>query len=162
MRLGWAQAHPGSDDADLDGFRCWNGDPDVPWVQEVENYVRRHVLHDVPYVLAGRSGRDNLEAVAGFDRRVIAVPLADPVDQPGWHLQVIAIELASQGKGLFDETMRATFDIMRAVDPGRVLVTAHVHRENEASLKACARWELDVFQPLDEHYWVLLGEVTEA
>jgi RimJ/RimL family protein N-acetyltransferase len=147
------------DEAEFASFSCWDGVAGTPWVEEVENYVRGWVLRDARHVVAVRSEDDELVAVAAFDERSIAVPLVAPVDHPGWHLLVVAIRLDHQGQGLSREVFDAVFEAMRRVDPERVLYTAYVHRENRASMRACARVGLLPFHPKDEHYHTLLGEV---
>jgi hypothetical protein len=51
---------------------------------------------------------------------------------------------------------------MRQIDAERVLLTANVHRNHTISRRACARVGLNPWTPLDEHYWVLLGEVPDT
>lgn len=148
-----------ADDAEFAAFCCWDGDDATPWAEEAENYVRGWALQHAEHVLAFRDNGGSLVAVSAFDRRVIAVPLVAPQDHPGWHLQVVAVDIDHQGRGVFGDVMSATYDAMRSLDPDRVLVTAHVHRDNEHSLKACRRHGLLPFVGLDEHYLVLLGEV---
>lgn len=162
MTLVWTRADASRDAADFESFNCWNGNAGVPWVEEVENYVRWWVLDDAQYVVAGRDDGGRLAAVAAFDERVIAVPLVAPIDHPGWHLQVVAIRLDLQASRLFDEVIETTFRIMRSIDPERILVTARVHGANRESLRACARHDLDPFVGLNDDYVDLLGEVPPA
>ncbi len=158
MPLSWS--FTGHDDDDEFGtFSCWDGDPSAPWVAEVENYVRAWALRDAQYVLTFRDDEGTLVAVAAFDKRVISVPIVEPIDHPGWHLLVVAIRLQDQRKGLSRDVFGGIFEAMRAVDSDRVLYTAYVHIANRSSVEACARVELLPFVQKDEHYWILLGEV---
>ncbi len=143
-------------------FRCWDGDPDTPWIEEAENYVRVSVLGDAEFVLAIRDDQEHLVAVAAFDYRIIEVPIVRPQQHAGWHLQVVALDLELQGMRLSGEVFQLVFDAMTQVDADRVLVTAHVHIKHAASLAACQRVGLTVLKPLDEHYDVLLGEVPKG
>jgi RimJ/RimL family protein N-acetyltransferase len=139
-------------------FRCC-GEPEEPWVLEAENYIRGFVLGHATWVLSFRDASGELIAVSAFDRRVIEVPLIRPERHEGWHLQVLAVSLQHQGRGLAKQVFEGTFGAMREIASDRVLVTANVHRENAASRVAAERSGLLPLQPLDEHYWVLLGEV---
>lgn len=163
MTLTWsfARRDEGEDEDDFASFCCWDGSPSAPWVEEVENYVRGWVLRDARHVLALRNEDGELVGVAAFEERTIGVPLAAPVDHPGWHLLVVAIRLEDQRCGLSGDVFAAVFEAMRAVDANRVLYTAYVHRDNQASLRACGGVGLLPFQPKDDHYWILLGEVPE-
>lgn len=158
MALSWSFARR-EDEDEFAGFSCWDGAAGTPWVEEVENYVRGWVLRDARYVVALSNEDGELVAVAAFDERSIGVPLVAPVDHPGWHLLVVAVRLDQQNRGLSKEVFDCVFEAMRSVDPERVLYTAYVHRENRASMRACARVGLLPFHPKDEHYNTLLGEV---
>jgi hypothetical protein len=148
-------------DADADEFAqfaCCQGARE-PWILEVENYVRGWVLRRAQYVLAHRNEAGTLLAVSAFDETVIGIPLVSPLDHPGWHLQVVAISLDHQNQGLSQEIFASTFNAMRQLDVDRVFVTANVHREHVMSHRACARVGLTPWIPLDDAYWILLGEV---
>ena len=160
MPLTHEYATPESD-GELDAFRCWDGTPDIPWVEETENYVRAWMLGTAEHVLLFRDPEGELVAVAAFDRRTVEVPLVAPQAHPSWHLQVIAIDLDHQNQHLFDEVLPGVYEEMRRLDPERVLFTGHVHHQNTASLRAAARHDIDHFFWRDDHYVVVLGEVPE-
>jgi RimJ/RimL family protein N-acetyltransferase len=162
MGLTWSFASRNNDEEDFAAFSCWDGSPDDPWAQEVEDYIQWWVLRRARYAIALRNEHDELVAVAAFDERVIAVPLVAPVDHSGWHLLVMAIRLEDQRRGLSSEVFSAVFEAMRAIDPDRVLYTAYAHRDNRASLRAGERVGLLRLRPKDEHYWILLGEVPDG
>jgi RimJ/RimL family protein N-acetyltransferase len=148
-----------ADADDFAAFSCWDGNPNAPWIEEAENYVRGWVLSNARHVLAFRDGEGHLVAVTACDERVVSVPLVAPADHPGWHLQVLAIELSYQRQGLSRDVLARTLDAMREIDPARALVTAHVHKDHDASLRSCAQAGLTRFFLKDDDYWVLLGEV---
>jgi RimJ/RimL family protein N-acetyltransferase len=139
---------------------CPSGGP--PWIREAEDYVRVSVLSHATWVLAFRDDDDALVAVSAFDPRVISIPLNEPVDHLGWHLQVVAVRLDRQRERLSQEVFARTFAAMREIAPERLLVTAHVHREHRASRTAAERAGLELLVPKDDHYWLLLGEVVPA
>jgi RimJ/RimL family protein N-acetyltransferase len=147
------------DEDDFASFSCWDGSTTTPWIEEAENHVRGWLLSNAKYALAFRDEEGHLVATSAFDERVISVPLVAPVDHPGWHLQVVAIDLEHQRRGLSRQILAQTLEAMHEFDPTRVLVTANVHREHRASLKVCARAGLTRFIPKDDQYWTLLGEV---
>lgn len=157
--LSWSWA----DDSDADefsGFVCSDENSEA-WVLEAENYVRNWVLRRAERVLAHRDETGHLIAVSAFDSVVIGLPLLSPIDHPGWHLQVIAISTAHQNSRVSGEVYSGTFDAMRQLDSDRVFLTANVHRSHAASLRAAAKVGLEPWYPMDDHYWVLLGEVPE-
>lgn len=151
-----------ADDGEFAAFSCWDGDDSTPWIEEAENYVRGFVLREVEYTFAFRDDDDQLVAVSAFDRRSIVVPPADPVEHPAWQLQIVAITLGLQRQQLCREVFEMTFDAMRAADPKRVLVAAHVHNEHRASRRACEAVGLEYWFPKDDTYTILLGEVPES
>jgi RimJ/RimL family protein N-acetyltransferase len=159
LPLSWSFATVERDANDFAHFQCWNGDPGLPWVEEAENYVRAWVLRRSENVLAFRDEGGALVAVSAFDPRVILVPIVNPVEHPGWHLQVVAIRLDQQGHGLSREIFTGTFAAMKSVDPNRVLYTANVHKDNRPSLRAGAAVGLLQFRRKDAFYLELLGEV---
>lgn len=162
MALSWSYATPDDDTDEYREFNCWDGDDHFPWVEEVENFIRHWVLRKTPHVLSFRAADGELAAVAAFERRNIYVPLVDPELHAGWHLQVVAVRLEDQSNGLSRDIFTGVFEAMRQHDDERILYTAHVHRENGASIAACAKVGLDLLHPKDDHYWVLLGEVPAA
>jgi hypothetical protein len=128
-------------------------------VVEAEDYVRAWVLRRAQYVISHRDDAGALVAISAFDETVIGIPLLSPLDHPGWHLQVVAIAHDHQNQRLSLNVFRNTFQAMRDRDPDRVFVTANVHRNHVVSQHVCARAGLLSWIPLDQHYWVLLGEV---
>jgi RimJ/RimL family protein N-acetyltransferase len=161
MDLKRAHASREVDEDAFASFSCWDGNPGTPWIEEAENYVRGWVLSNAQHVLTFRDTGGRLLAVSAFDERVISVPLVAPADHPGWHLQVVAIDLEHQHRGLARDVLDQTLDAMHELDPERVLVTAHAHRDHRASLKVCANAGLVRFIPKDADYWILLGEVPK-
>jgi hypothetical protein len=151
-----------ADADDFANFQCWNGDRATPWIEEVENYVRVSVLRAAVWSVAFRDEKGKLAAVAAFDPVPIEVPLCNPVVNPGWKLQVVAIRLEYQAQGHSQMVFRETFEAMREANPDRILVTASIHRKHTASLKACERVGIAPFLPKDEHYWIALGEVPAS
>jgi RimJ/RimL family protein N-acetyltransferase len=144
------------DEDDFASFSCWDGDASKPWAEEAENFIRAWVLRKVEFVLAFREEKGgDLVAVSAFDRRTIGVPLLKPSDQPGWHLQVVAVRLEAQGKRLAARIMSETFAAMREIDPSRILCTANVHRQNGVSLRACARAGFFHYGEMDDYIRVL-------
>jgi hypothetical protein len=89
------------------------------------------------------------------------LPLVEPIEQPSWHFDVLAIQLQRQRAGLASEIFRQTFEEMQDEDPARILVTGFVHRSNAPSLIACERAGLTPLIPRDDEYWIVLGEVPE-
>ena len=160
MPLAWQFASYADVD-DLAAFACWDGDPAKPWEEEVENHIRGWVLRQHEHVLTFRHAGE-LVAVSAFDPRFVGLPLVRPIDQPAWHLQVVAVRTESQGAGLVSEVLAGTFAAMQSVDTSRVLITATAHRENAKSLRVCAKVGLTWFRDIDEHYVELLGEVPDA
>jgi RimJ/RimL family protein N-acetyltransferase len=128
-------------------------------VREAEDYVRCFALRHADFVLAFRDDDGKLVAVSAFDRRDIELPLNAPTTHPGWHLQVVALAVEHQSKGFAADVFAQTFEEMRAIATERIFVTATVHRDHRASLAAAARAGLTQLVQMDEHYWVLLGEV---
>jgi RimJ/RimL family protein N-acetyltransferase len=114
------------------------------------------------WVLAFRDDEQRLVAVSAFDPRRIDIPLNAPVEHHGWHLQVVALDREQQGHGLAQVVFAETFAAMREVDPARILVTGNIHKDNSPSFAAAGRAGLTRLVPLDEHYWVVLGEVPKA
>lgn len=160
MALVWTFAGR-DDDGEFASFRCWDGDRQKPWVEEVENYVRAGLLRQPGmYVLAFRE-EGELVGVSAFYRRTIGLPALDPVDHDAWHLEVVAVRLDRQGESLSRVILEQTLAMMREEDPQRVLVVAVCHRENGAALAACERVGLLPFVQQDEHYWVLVGELPD-
>lgn len=161
MRLTRSFATREYDEDAFAAFSSWAGRDGEPWIEEADNYVRVSVLRHAAHVLAFRDAARDLVAVSAFDERTIAVPLAAPVDHPGWHLQVVAIRVEDQRKGLSQLIFQETFAAMRELDPERVLVTAHAHKDHFASISACRQAGIEAFYMKDDDYWMLLGEVPE-
>ena len=151
-------ASPAGDVDDFAAFQCWSGQAGTPWIEEVENYVRVSVLSAALWTVAFRDEAGKLSAVSAFDPVPIEVPLCNPVENPGWKLQVVAVALDHQTQGRCREVYRETFAAMREADPQRLLVTANVHRQHAVSLKAAASAGLTLLMPGDEFHLVL-GEV---
>ena len=147
---------------DLAAFSCCRGTDDPPWIKEAEHYIRVAALRHAGFVLAFRDAQGVLAAVSAFDLRDIHIPMSAPAPQPGWHLQVLALATAYQGKGRSTEVFMQTFEEMKAIAGERVLVTANVHNQHAASIAAAARAGLTYLVPKDEHYTVLLGEIPES
>jgi len=149
------------DDADFGSFRCWDGDNAKPWVEEVENYVRGALLRQPDmHILAFREAGE-LAAVAAFYRRIIGLPILDPVDQQAWHLEVVAIRLDRQGQGLSSAVLQQTLEAMRVMDSDCILITGLVHCDNDGAFTACSRVGIKKLVQRDEHYWLVLGELVE-
>jgi RimJ/RimL family protein N-acetyltransferase len=159
MELERSFASRDRDQNDLASFACWDGNPESPWVEEAENYIRGWALSNAQHVLTFRDEQGLLVAVTAFDERIISVPRVAPIEHNGWHFQVAAVSLEHQGRGLSNQILTATLAAMHELDEQRVLVTAHAHREHHLSLKACERVGLSKYLPLDDHYWILLGEI---
>jgi len=156
--LTWSWAT--DDDADeFAQFVCSQGAAAPPWEREAEAYVRAWVFRHAQYVLAHRNEDGALIGVSAFDETVIGVPLLSPLDHPGWHLQVVAISLDHQNQGHSHEVFDGTFEAMRQRDADRVFLTANVHRQHGVSQHACEKAGLTPWIPLDDEYWILLGEL---
>lgn len=126
--------------------------------------MRGSVLGHSEYVLAMRDEQGLLVAVSGFKRRLVEiVPVAQPIQQPGWHLHVMAVRLEHQQQEICGQAFVHTFDAMREIDDTRSLITAHVHKNHRPSLAACEKVGLEPLVPLgqDQDYWILLGRVPE-
>jgi RimJ/RimL family protein N-acetyltransferase len=162
MALSWSYASSDHDREEYATFTCWDGADGTPWLEEVQTFIRHWVLTRVSYVLSFRDGTGGLVGVGAFEARNIYVPLVEPVQNAGWHLQVVGVRLDHQGKGLSRDVFRGIFEAMRQLDDERVIYTAHVHKDNAPSIAACARVGLDLLRPKDAHYWILLGEVPVA
>ncbi len=158
--LTWSWAT--EDDADeFEQFSCSNGSTE-PWVKEADFYVRYSVLHQAQYVLSHRDESGTLIAISAFDAIVVGIPVISPLDHPGWHIQVVAIADDNQNLGRSQEVFSGTFQAMGQLDSDRVFVTANVHAHHVMSNRACARAGLIPWVPLDDIYWILLGEVPEG
>jgi hypothetical protein len=142
-------------------FKCWDRDPAKVWAREVENYVRGRLLWRPDNTTLAFREQGHLVAVSSYYPSTIGLPLVEPVEQPSWHLDVLAIQLQRQRARLADEILHQTFDEMRDEDPERILVTGFVHNDNTPSLRACARVGLTRLIPRDDYYWIVLGEVPE-
>jgi hypothetical protein len=149
-----------SADADaFAAFECWDGNTSTPWIEEVQDHVRAWALSHNRHVVAFRDD-DQLVAVAGFNPREISVPLVDPEVVPAWHLNVLAVTLSRQRRGMSSELLVGTFSAMREVDPGRDVFTVRVHESNAGSLALCVRHNLAPFpRRADDPYIELLGDV---
>lgn len=156
--LSWSWAGD-ADAEEFAAFVCCDRETADPWVIEAENYVRGWVLGHADHVVAHRNEAGVLVAVTAFDHSVIGIPIRNPLDHPGWHLQVVAVSADQQNQGLSSEIVSGTFEAMRSVDRDRVYVTANVHRNNRASLTACDRAGIQLWYQRDDDYLVLLGEV---
>jgi hypothetical protein len=156
------RARAGLDDAiEFDAFACWDRDPAAVWAHEVENYIRGRLLWRFENITLAFREDGELVAVSSFYPSVIGLPLVEPVEQPSWHLDVLAIRLERQRAGLAAEIFQQTFAEMRDEDQERILVTGFVHRENRPSFVACERAGLTRLTPRDDDYWIVLGEVPE-
>lgn len=156
------RARAGLDDAiQFDAFACWDRDPTTVWALEIENYIRARLLWRFENITLAFREDGELVAVSSFYPSTIGLPLVEPIEQPSWHLDVLAIQLQRQRLGLAAEIFRQTFEEMQAEDPGRILVTGFVQRSNAASLIACGRAGLTPLIPRDDEYWIVLGEVPE-
>lgn len=136
-----ADADPALDGHDLLNFRCWSGDPDEGWVEEVEEFVRRIALRTTFRTIVFRSQEGELAAVSAFDRA--DVRLAGRRRSPAWRLEVVALSLSWQGKSVdaaiegcpspmkaAEFVLRKTYERMLQLDPRRVVVVARVHDDN--------------------------------
>jgi predicted N-acetyltransferase YhbS len=156
------RARAGLDDAtEFNDFACWDGDPAAVWAHEVENYIRARLLWSFENITLAFREEGELVAVSSFYPSTIGLPIVDPVEQPSWHLDVLAVRLQRQRAGLAAEVFHQTFAEMRTEDSGRILVTGFVHRENAASFTACERAGITRLIPRDSDYWIVLGEVPE-
>lgn len=153
-------ASPVLDIDDFAAFQCWDGDSATPWIAMVENYVRARVLHAALHTLAFRDG-DELVAVSAFDPIDIEIPLVEPIAQPGWKLQVVAIRLQRQRNGHSREVYKQTFEAMRELNPARSLVTAQIHRLHTGSMTAANRAGLDLFLTGTEFH-TMVGELPDV
>lgn len=156
LRWSWADA---TDADELAQFACTPPDAPEPWVAEAEAYVRGWALRHAEHVVSHRDEAGTLVAVSAFDETVVGIPLRSPLDHPGWHLQVVAINREHQNQRLSPDVFAGTFEAMRDLDPNRVFVTANVHRNHVVSQRACAGAGLLPWFLRDQDYWVLLGEV---
>lgn len=139
------------------GFSCWDGDPGKWWAEEVENHIRWHVLRRTQHVLAFSTATGLLAAVSAFDPTTMGLPLARPIEQPAWRLQVVAVELDMQKRGLSTQVFKDTFAAMRETDPQRELVVGRVANGNAASHRACCAVGIEPLMPYDDHYWEYAG-----
>ncbi len=150
-----------ADDAEFAKFSCCPPDG-AGWLREVENYVRVSALKRAEHVLVLRDDGSELLAVSAFDSRTIDfVPINHPIEVGGWHLYAVAVRLTDQRKGICAELFARTFEAMRTLNRTRSLVTADVHRHNDASIRACAKAGLESL-PRNENddYVTLLGPVA--
>jgi hypothetical protein len=147
-----------ADDTEFAGFYCCDATNATPWTQEAENYVRAHALRRSQHCLAFRDS-GALVAVSAFSPTVLGLPLNQPVDQPVWQLDVVAIALNHQSQGLSSEVFQGTFEVMRQLDLERDAVTAYVHQQHAHSIRACASAGLQPLMPVNGHYWLLLGPI---
>lgn len=147
------------DDAAFAAFSCVApGAVSIPWLEEVENYVRARLLR-VPdlHVLAFRDD-DELIAVSAFYETELRLPANRPASHPAWHLEVLAVAHARQRSGVGLEVLDHTLSVMRAIGPDRVFVIARAHVDNEASTGLCAKRAITRYMP-DGAYWVLVGDI---
>ena len=159
MALSRSFAGP-DDDGYFAAFRCWDGSDGKPWLEEVENYIRGALLRQPDiYVLAFRE-EGQLVAVSAFYKRTIGLPALDPIDHDAWHLEVVAVGFDRQQEGLSREVLEQTLAVMWEADPERVLIVGVAHRDNRAAFAACSQIGLLKFVQRDEHYWVLVGELS--
>jgi hypothetical protein len=160
MALGCAVATLATDLEACAAFRCWDGDPNTPWVKEVEEYVRVKALHYSQNCRAFRE-KEGGEVVAfsAFGRREVHIPLLGGTPEPCWHMDVAAVSLDRQRDGLSHEVFESTFATMRELDSGLAFVTAWVHKDNVASVKACAAVDLDYYYMAQSSYACLLKEL---
>jgi hypothetical protein len=149
------------DDGDFARFRCWDGDSDNFFAEEAEIWIRNTGLLYEPgtFNLAFRAD-GVLVAVASFYRR--SWPIPPPADRPAWHLDVMAIHRDRQRAGLSAEVFAGTFEVMREVEPDRVLISGFIHRLNFAAYAACSAVGITLWTPRDEDYVIVIGEVPPA
>jgi hypothetical protein len=156
--LAW-QASFATPEVDVDefaAFRCWDGDKNKPWIEQVENYVRVRVLKAALHTLAFRDGRGELVAVSAFDPTPIEIPVIKPVVHLGWQLQVVAICQRHQRNGRSREVYEQTFAAMRDTNSARTFVTAKIHREHRASLAAANRAGLELLMTGDPFHTMIV------
>lgn len=147
------------DAAQFAQFECWDGDPAAPWAAEAQNFIRGFVLERADTSVFKWCDAGQLVAVTAFRSTVVGLPVLNPEDHVAWHLEVIGIAVTHQGHGLSQQVLEETIDVMRERDPDRVLVTANVHHQNAPSIAALASVGITPLAPLDEHYWLFLGEI---
>jgi GNAT superfamily N-acetyltransferase len=156
------RARAGLDDAlEFASFECWDGDASAPWIHEVQNYIRGHLLWRFENITLAFRDEGRLVAVASFYPSTIGLPLVKPIEQPSWHLDVLAVQRERQRAGLAGAIFEQTFAVMRDEDPERVLVIGFVQRDNIPSFTACERAGLMRLIPRDGDYWIVLGEIPE-
>lgn len=162
------------DEHELLSFRCWNGDPDEEYVQEVEEYVRRFALSTAHKTLLFHDASGLLVGVTAFDRA--DVQLTGRSKTAVWRLEVIALAMTS--RGLWTEAdiegcaspmkaseflLRKSFQRMLELDPRRAIVVGRIHDDNRLSMRVCARVGLVRTEREDNGvYWRLLGEADPA
>jgi len=145
-------------DAELAAFCCCpEGAPG--WQQEVETFLRTAVFRRADYVVGLWDG-GQLVGVSGFNPITIkGLPVASPIDLPGWDLIVIGVSLDQQQNGHGKTILAETLKIMAQTDPTRTLVSARAHRENHVSIYVCAEAGIEALPPPDGDYIRLIGGV---
>lgn len=160
MALHRTFANRADDGDDFSRFRCWNGDDQLPWVEEVEDDIRGGwIFKRAPHVLALREDDGELVAVSAFLSRPVYIPIAAPEEVDAWHLHVLAVHIDHQGGGLSAEVIAETLAAMGEVDPARAIFTVRVHEQNAPSIALCNRYRLAPFPQRDPPYLELLGDV---
>ena len=136
-------------DDELAQFSCCPDDS-PGHISAVQKYLAVFAQRQSAYVLGLRDENGTLVGVSAFDETTVKVlPVLNPTEVRGWHLDAVGIALSHQRRGysklLFDET----FSVMHQLDPSRSLVVASVHYENEISIAACAAAGLEPYLPAE-------------
>jgi hypothetical protein len=66
-----------ADRDELASFVCWDRNPNEPWVEEAQNFVRAWVLSKTQHCLISRDEAPNSVLTPGFESRAIMSPRAD-------------------------------------------------------------------------------------
>jgi hypothetical protein len=140
----------------LSTFSCWDGDEERWWIQEVENHIRAWVLECSEHVLLLYED-DVLIGLSAFSRTTIIIPSHDPSHQPAWKLDLVAIALDHQSRGISYELYQRTFSLMNELDPERRLVTGAIYEKNHASLASALKVGLIPTKRDDSGYLRVLG-----
>jgi GNAT superfamily N-acetyltransferase len=153
------------DDELLAQFSCWDGTPQDPWAEEVENHIRstlrRRILHDAHYTLLAWYDAGQLVGLSAYLPDVVGIPANRPVDEPCLHLDLVAVRRDLQRKGYGLAILDCTLEHMAAADPTRLFVTARVHVRNHAGYGLCKARDIDLYRPEDDpDYCLLLKEVS--
>lgn len=134
------------------------GDDASPWAVAADIYASTWATRKAAHCLGLRDNDGRLAAVSAFDPR--SFDLSDTGDlTEGWHLQVIAVRHDLHNRRVADDVFALTWAHMLVIDNERLLVSAHVHRDNAASLRCCERNGLSRTRELEDGYLLLLGVV---